>query len=97
MLPAFHGERMRSYEPVVEEIVDAEIDSWPLDEEFAIHPRMQAMTLEVILRVVFGVSEGRGWSACASCCAAARGDLLAGTQLIVLLRAASAAADRGQV
>src|SRR5881394_1312694 len=58
MLPAFHGERMRSYEPIVSEIVDAEIDSWPLDEEFAIHPHMQAMTLEVILRVVFGVNEG---------------------------------------
>jgi cytochrome P450 family 135 len=58
MLPAFHGERMRSYEPLVEEIVDAEIDSWPLGEEFAIHPRMQAITLEVILRVVFGVAEG---------------------------------------
>lgn len=58
MLPAFHGERMRSYESIVNEIVDAEIDSWPLGEEFAIHPRMQAITLEVILRVVFGVSEG---------------------------------------
>jgi cytochrome P450 len=58
MLPAFHGERMRSYEPIVEEIVDAEIDSWPLNEEFAIHPRMQAVTLEVILRVVFGVADG---------------------------------------
>jgi cytochrome P450 len=58
MLPAFHGERMRSYQPLVEEIVDAEIDSWPLGEEFAIHPRMQAMTLEIILRVVFGVAEG---------------------------------------
>jgi cytochrome P450 len=58
MLPAFHGERMRSYEPIVEEIVDAEIDSWPLGESFALHPRMQAVTLEVILRVVFGVSEG---------------------------------------
>ena len=32
MLPAFHGERMRSYEPIVDEIVDAEIDSWPLGE-----------------------------------------------------------------
>jgi cytochrome P450 len=49
---------MRSYEPIVEEIVAKEIDSWPLGEEFAIHPRMQAITLEVILRVVFGVSEG---------------------------------------
>ena len=58
MLPAFHGERMRSYEPIVQEIVDAEIDTWPLGEEFALHPRMQAVTLEVILRVVFGVSEG---------------------------------------
>ena len=58
MLPPFHGERMRSYEPVVAEIVAAEIDSWPLGEEFPIHPRMQAVTLEVILRVVFGVTEG---------------------------------------
>jgi cytochrome P450 len=58
MLPPFHGERMRSLEPVVAEIVDAEIDSWPLGEEFALHPRMQAVTLEVILRVVFGVAEG---------------------------------------
>jgi cytochrome P450 len=58
MLPAFHGERMRSYEPIVNEIVDAEIDSWPLGERFAIHPHMQAMTLEVILRVVFGLAEG---------------------------------------
>jgi len=58
MLPPFHGERMRSYQPIVEEIVDREIDSWPLGEEFAIHPRMQAITLDVILRVVFGIAEG---------------------------------------
>jgi cytochrome P450 len=58
MLPAFHGERMRSYEPIVREIVDAEIDTWPLGEDFPLHSRMQAVTLEVILRVVFGISEG---------------------------------------
>jgi cytochrome P450 len=58
MLPPLHGERMRSYQPLVEEIVDREIDTWPLGEEFAIHPRMQAITLEVILRVVFGVADG---------------------------------------
>jgi cytochrome P450 family 135 len=58
MLPPFHGERMRSYEAVVEEAVGAEIDSWALDREFPIHTRMQAVTLEVILRAVFGVSEG---------------------------------------
>jgi cytochrome P450 len=58
MLPPFHGERMRSYQPIVEQIVNDEIDSWPLGEVFAIHPRMQAVTLEVILRVVFGVGSG---------------------------------------
>ncbi|MEZ5076603.1 MAG: cytochrome P450 [Solirubrobacterales bacterium] len=58
MLPPFHGERMRSYQPVVEEIIRAEVDSWPLERAFPVHARMQAVTLEVILRVVFGVSEG---------------------------------------
>jgi cytochrome P450 family 135 len=58
MLPPFHGERMRSYQPLVEEIVNREIDSWPVGGQFAIHPRMQAITLEVILRVVFGVADG---------------------------------------
>lgn len=57
MLPAFHGERLRAYESVVEDVVRREIDSWPLDTEFPIHPRMQSVTLEVILRAVFGVSD----------------------------------------
>lgn len=55
MLPPFHGERMRSYESIVEEVAAAEIASWPLGETFPLHPRMQAITLEVILRAVFGV------------------------------------------
>jgi cytochrome P450 len=58
MLPSFHGERMRSYETVLDEIVGAEIDSWPLHAEFPIHTRMQAITLEAILRIVFGVADG---------------------------------------
>jgi cytochrome P450 len=58
MLPPFHGERMRSYEETMHEIVSAEIDSWPLNAAFPIHARMQAVTLEIILRVVFGVSSG---------------------------------------
>ena len=58
MLPPFHGERMRSYEPIVEEIVDARDRLLAAGEEFPIHPRMQAITLEVILRVVFGVADG---------------------------------------
>ena len=59
MLPPFHGERMRAYEDVVEEVIEREIDSWSLGTKFAIHPRMQSVTLEVILRAVFGVSDER--------------------------------------
>jgi cytochrome P450 len=55
MLPPFHGERMRSYESIVHEVAQAEIASWPVGQTFALHPRMQAITLEVILRAVFGV------------------------------------------
>jgi cytochrome P450 family 135 len=57
MLPPFHGERMRAYEAVMEEIADRELDSWPLGERFSLHPRMQAITLEVILQAVFGVED----------------------------------------
>jgi cytochrome P450 len=57
MLPPFHGERMRAYEAIVRDAVAREVDSWPEGEAFALHPRMQAITLEVILRAVFGVTD----------------------------------------
>jgi cytochrome P450 family 135 len=57
MLPAFHGERMRAYQSLIEEVIGRDIDSWPLGQEFRIHPRMQSVTLEVILRAVFGVTD----------------------------------------
>jgi cytochrome P450 family 135 len=57
MLPPFHGERMRAYEAVIAEAINAEIDSWPTGAGFPVHPRMQAVTLEVIMRAVFGVSD----------------------------------------
>jgi cytochrome P450 len=61
MLPPFHGARMRAYESTVGEVVEREIATWPAGEPFALHPRMQRITLEVILRAVFGVTDrGRG-------------------------------------
>jgi cytochrome P450 family 135 len=57
MLPPFHGERMRAYESVITEVVTREIDSWKPGEPFRIHPRMQSVTLEVIMRAVFGVTD----------------------------------------
>jgi len=57
MLPPFHGDRMRAYDGLIAEVATAEIARWPRGERFAIHPRMQALTLEVILRAVFGVTD----------------------------------------
>jgi cytochrome P450 len=57
MLPPFHGERMRAYESTVREVVAREVEGWPERRPFALHPRMQAVTLEVILRAVFGMTD----------------------------------------
>ena len=55
----FHGEAVRTYGERVAEIAAAEVDRWPVGKEFPIRPRMQAITLEVILRTVVGVSDER--------------------------------------
>jgi cytochrome P450 family 135 len=57
MLPPFHGERMRAYESIVRDAVARDIEGWPAGRQFAIHPHMQAITLDVILRAVFGVTD----------------------------------------
>jgi cytochrome P450 family 135 len=57
MLPPFHGERMRSYERTMAEVAAREIDRWPVGEPVPSWPAMQAITLEVILRTVFGVTD----------------------------------------
>jgi cytochrome P450 family 135 len=58
LLPAFHGERMRKYEEVMREAADRAIDSWPVGQPFVLLPTMRSLTLDVILRAVFGVHEG---------------------------------------
>jgi cytochrome P450 family 135 len=40
------------------DVAGREIERWPLGEPYPLRPRMQAMTLEIVLRAVFGVSEG---------------------------------------
>jgi cytochrome P450 len=59
MLPPFHGERMRAYERVMAEAAEREVAGWPLGQRFRLHSSMQAITLEVILRAVFGVEDDR--------------------------------------
>ncbi|HEX8103392.1 MAG TPA: cytochrome P450, partial [Solirubrobacteraceae bacterium] len=57
MLPPFHGERMRRYGALMTEIAEAEVATWPAGEPLALAPRMQRLTLEIILRAVFGIRE----------------------------------------
>jgi len=58
MLPSFHGERMERYGELMREIAEREIASWPRQQTLALLPQMQALTLEVIMRAVFGVDRG---------------------------------------
>ena len=58
LMPPFHGERMRLYGGIMCEIVDRSIDDWPVECLFPIHKYMQRITLDSILRTVFGMDEG---------------------------------------
>jgi cytochrome P450 family 135 len=57
MLPSFHGERMRGYEQTMADVAAREIERWPAGEPLSAWPTMQAITLEVIMRTVFGVRD----------------------------------------
>jgi cytochrome P450 len=58
LLPAFHGEAVQRYVEMIADVARQEIDHWPIGEPFALAPRMQAVTLEVIMRGVFGIGAG---------------------------------------
>ena len=59
MLPAFHGEQMETLATGhAKEVAEQEAASWPTGQPIALHPRFQALTLEVILRAVFGLDAG---------------------------------------
>jgi len=58
MLPAFHGERMEALTGLLRETTEREVSTWPLDRPVALHPRLQGLTMEVILRAVFGLEPG---------------------------------------
>lgn len=58
MLPAFHGERMRALEGLMVELTEREVESWPVGEPIELHSRLQRLTLEIVLRAVFGLERG---------------------------------------
>jgi cytochrome P450 family 135 len=57
MLPSFHGERMQRYESLMTAVAEQEVSQWPAGEPFTLLTRMQSVTLEVIMRAVFGFRE----------------------------------------
>jgi cytochrome P450 len=57
LMPAFNGQALRAYGALVEEVARAEVATWRPGETFRSLDRMNALTLEVILRVVFGVTD----------------------------------------
>jgi cytochrome P450 len=57
LLPPFHGERIRRYGELIEEVTRQDMDTWPVGEPFALHPHTQRITLTVILQAVFGITD----------------------------------------
>jgi cytochrome P450 family 135 len=58
LLPPFHGRRMQSFEQAMLAATDRELATWPVDEPFAVLPSMQSLTLQVVMRAVFGFEPG---------------------------------------
>jgi cytochrome P450 len=58
LLPAFHGEKMERLRGLMDEVAEREVASWPLGEQIELQDRFQKLTLEIILRAVFGLDPG---------------------------------------
>jgi len=57
LLPPFHGRRMEAYAGVMREVAERAVAGWPVGRPFAVLPHTQAITLEVIMRAVFGIED----------------------------------------
>ncbi len=55
LLPPFHGEAIARYQQMIAEASEREIRTWPVGRPFALAPRMQAITLDVIMGGIFGI------------------------------------------
>jgi cytochrome P450 len=53
LLPSFHGDRMRDYGAMMTEIAERQVATWPTGEPFELWPRMQAISLDVVMTAVF--------------------------------------------
>ncbi|WP_027941753.1 cytochrome P450 [Amycolatopsis taiwanensis] len=58
LVPAFSGSALRGYRDMITKLTEREVRRWPAGRVFPAAERMRVLTLEIILRVVFGVTEG---------------------------------------
>ncbi|MFH7026991.1 MAG: cytochrome P450 [Heteroscytonema crispum UTEX LB 1556] len=58
LMPSFHGERMRAYGQIIYDITKQVMSQLTIGESFIARPKMQDISLNVILRAVFGFKEG---------------------------------------
>ncbi len=57
ILPTFQGERMKAHGAMMSEVARDAITRFPIGETFAVHPRMRAITFDIIMRAVFGLDD----------------------------------------
>ena len=55
LLPSFQGSHVRTHERTMEDVTRAELAEWPTGRRFALRPRFQTITLDIVLRAIFGV------------------------------------------
>jgi cytochrome P450 len=58
LLPAFHGEAIQDLAGLMGELTERELSDWPRGEPVELHSRLQHLTLEIVLRAVFGLERG---------------------------------------
>ncbi|MBD2359486.1 cytochrome P450 [Tolypothrix sp. FACHB-123] len=59
LMPPFHGDRMRTYGQVINQVTEQVISQWQIDKPFCIREAMQIITMRVIMQAVFGLYEGQ--------------------------------------
>jgi cytochrome P450 len=57
LLPPFHGKAVERYREIIRAAARRDLATWPVGEPFGIRPHTQSITLEVILRAVYGLND----------------------------------------
>jgi cytochrome P450 len=58
LMPPFHQSRMQAYGATIRDISRRAMEGWPVDRPFATEPAVRSITLDIILRTVFGLDDG---------------------------------------